>query len=513
MQDNESVVGIVSPEVPLLELRGISKQFPGVRALDNVSIKVGKGQVHVILGENGAGKSTLIKCIIGVEKANDGQLLWNGKEIVFKDIKDAYAHGIAAIYQELSNVGCLSVVENMFMGHEILVKNTKNIVDWKAQRIRARHYLSEVGCDVDINTKFEALSMGQKQLIEIARAMERGAQLIIMDEPTASLSRFEIDQILDLMKHLRNNGVSIIFITHKLDEAKLVGDVVTVLKDGKKIGETMDIKDVTEKQIISMMVGRTLKEKYPTREHKIREKILDVEHLTGLKFTDVSFSLNRGELLGIFGLIGAGRTEMARALAGADEKAGGKIIVDGVEKHITSPKNGIKSGIAYLTENRKEEGLILIHDVVENVSLASLKSFESKMKALNLKKRSKISTDICKKLNLRPLLMKRNAMDFSGGNQQKIVLAKWVLVNAKIYIFDEPTKGVDVGAKTEIYTIMNNLLANGAAIIMITSEMEELLGMSDRVMTMYQGHKTGELVNDESTTEEKVMTLATGGKL
>ena len=513
MLENVVVADAASQDIPLLELRGITKQFPGVRALDNVSLSVGRGQVHAVLGENGAGKSTLIKCIVGVLEANDGQMFWDGEEIVFKDIKDAYAHGISVIYQELSNVGCLSVVENIFIGDEKLVGKTKGIIDWKTQRQRARQYLDEVGCNVDLNTKMEKLGMGQKQLIEIARAMERGARLIIMDEPTASLSRFEIDAMLKLMQKLKDKGVSIIFITHKLDEAKQVGDVVTVLKDGKKIGETMDIHTVTEDQIISMMVGRTLKDKYPARVPHIGDTVLKVEGLTGLKFTDVSFEVKAGELLGIFGLIGAGRTEMARSLAGVDGKAAGRVIVDGTEHNIMSPRQGIAAGIAYLTENRKEEGLVLIHDVVENVSLATVQNFRNKLGILNLKKRAKASTDICRKLNLRPLLMKRRAMDFSGGNQQKLVLARWMLVQTKVYIFDEPTKGVDVGAKTEIYAIMNELLSNGAAIIMITSEMEELLGMSDRVMTMYQGRKTGELINDESITEEKVMTFATGGKL
>lgn len=502
-----------SSVTPLFELKGIIKQFPGVRALDDVSIKFGKGQVHAILGENGAGKSTLIKCIVGIEKANDGEFFWDGEVVHFKDVKEAYERGISVIYQELSNVGCLSVAENMFIGNEIRIGGSKGVIDWKAQRIRARKYLDEVGCNVDINTKMETLGVGQQQLVEIARAMERNAKLIIMDEPTASLSQFEIEHLLELMLRLKKQGVSIIFITHKLDEAKRVCDVVTVIKDGKKVGETMDIADVTEDQIISMMVGRSLKEKYPSRTPHIGKTVMQVNNLSGERFTDISFEVKKGELLGIFGLVGAGRTELARVIFGADERADGEIIVNGTKQNIQSPQDAIRAGIAYLTEDRKINGLVLIHDVVENVTIAALRRFTNKFGMLNLKKREKAAQDICESLNLRPLNLKMNAMNFSGGNQQKIVLGRWMIEDMAVYIFDEPTKGVDVGAKTEIYSIMNKLLDNGAAVIMITSEMEELLGMSDRVMTMYLGRKTGELINDENITEEQVMVLATGGKL
>ena len=497
----------------LLELKAITKEFPGVRALDNVSITIDSGKIHVILGENGAGKSTLIKCIIGVEKPNDGEMIWNGSKTVIRSIQEAFDLGIAVIYQELNNVPCLSVVENMFINNEIRVGKSKVLIDWKRQRARAREFLDRVGCSVDVNILMEKLGTGQRQLVEVAKALERGAKLIIMDEPTSSLSRTEIDHMLEIMENLKRSGVAIIFITHKLDEAKKVGDVVTVLKDGKKIGETQYLVDVSEDQIIKMMVGRTLTEKYPARKTNITDEMIRIENFTGLKYEDISFCVRKGEMLGIFGLVGAGRTEMVRGLFGADEVARGTVEFDGKKVTINSPVDAIKNGIVYVTENRKEEGLVLIHDVVENASLATLRQYANSAHMLHLRKREHASKKAAQRVNLRPLQLRKRAMDFSGGNQQKIVLSKWILANAKLFIFDEPTKGIDVGAKTEIYTIMNDLLAEGAAIIMITSEMQELLGMSDRIMTMYEGRKTAELLNDGSVTQEQIMIFATGGRV
>lgn len=494
---------------PLLELQGLTKQFPGVLALDHVDLKINEGEIHILLGENGAGKSTLIKSIIGVVQPNEGTMRWRGEETHTHSIREAYDLGIAVIYQELSNIQCLNVVENMFVGNEI---RHGVLIDWKEEYRQAQEYLQKVGCDIDPNTICEKLGMGQKQMVEIAKALQRKARLIIMDEPTASLSRKEIDVLLDLMLQLQKQGISILFITHKLDEAQKVGNVVTVLKDGKRVGETMPIEQADEDTIIHMMVGRSLEEKYPERHAQIGEELLRVENLSGEKFSDISFAVRKGEVLGVFGLVGAGRTETMRGLFGADPVSEGHIFLGGKEISMHSPQQAIANGIVLISENRKEEGLILIHDVVENATLPTLSSF-GKYGFVSNSARVKKTMEYGERVNLRPLHIYKNAMNFSGGNQQKIVIEKWAMSNAKVYIFDEPTKGVDVGAKVEIYAIMNQLAEAGAAVIMVSSEMQEILGMSDNVMVMYEGKKTGYVKKGPNMTHENLMILGTGGQI
>ncbi len=497
--------------IPLLEIRGLTQIFPGVIALDKVDLTINQGEIHVLLGENGAGKSTLIKSIMGINQPNEGEFLWEGKPFRNSCVADAHRMGIATIYQELSNIPCLSVVENMFVGNEIARAGFRHVIDWKKQRELAKTYLAKVGCMVSPNEICENLGMGQKQLVEIAKALMHQAKLIIMDEPTSSLSRKEIDELLALMQDLKQKGVSILFITHKLDEAQHVGDVVSILKDGKRVGETIPMSQVDEEEIIRMMVGRELTEKYPSRNVKIGETVLKVEGLSGAAFHDVSFELRKGELLGVFGLVGAGRTETMRGIFGADPVSGGSVELNGKRLQIKSPTDAIRAGIVLISENRKEEGLVLIHDVVDNATLPTLSSFRNAL-LLNHKKRREKTTEYGQMMNLRPMQIDKEAMNFSGGNQQKIVIEKWVIANAEIYIFDEPTKGVDIGAKTEIYSIMNMLLEKGASIIMVSSEMQEILGMSDRIMVMYEGKKTGIISNDENATHENLMILGTGGK-
>ena len=494
----------------LLRLTKLRKHFPGVLALDDVDISIAKNEIHVLLGENGAGKSTLIKSIIGVVKPDAGEMLWDGELVHPVSIKEAYDLGIAVIYQELSNIGPLSVVENMFVGNEI---EKHGIINWKKQKSEAVKYLKEAGTDIDPDTLCENMGMGQKQMVEIAKALQRKARLIIMDEPTASLSRGEIDNLLELMSKLKDQGISILFITHKLDEAKKVGDVVTVLKDGKKVGETTPMADVTEDEIIHMMVGRTLDEKYPISNATIGETLIEVKNLTGADYEDVSFSVRSGEIMGVFGLVGAGRTETMRGLFGADPKFDGEVWLEGEQIYINSPSDAIRQGIVLVSENRKEEGLILIHDVVENSTLPTLNQYTKYANVLNQKERRSKTLEISQSVKLKPLYLDRKVMDFSGGNQQKIVIQKWLLADAHVYIFDEPTKGVDVGAKTEIYGIMNSLAESGAAVIMVSSEMQEIIGMSDSVLTMYEGKVTGYLDENQKITHEKLMVLGTGGKL
>jgi ribose transport system ATP-binding protein len=494
-------------EIPLLELKNITKEFPGVTALSHVNLKIKQNEIHLVLGENGAGKSTLIKTIIGINKPEEGEIFWMGKPVRINHIKDAYNLGIAVIYQELNNVPCLSVVENMFLGRE--QKRGRLFVDWKEQKAKARRALECVGLqDIDLDIPMEKLGMGYRQLIEIARIVDSDAKFIIMDEPTSSLSRTEIDSLLNLMVDLNKRGIAILFITHKIDEAKRVGHVVTVLKDGKNSGSTVDVNTVSEDDIIAMMVGRKVEEKYPKRSITIGEEIFHCENLSSQKFSGISFDLRKGELLGIFGLIGAGRTELVRTIFGADSLLGGRIFIYGKEVVIKNPRFAIDKGIVLITENRKEEGLILIHSVLENTTIVTLKEFLNGP-LLNNKKRTSRVIDIGKKLQLRPVDPQMNAINFSGGNQQKIVIMKWLMSGARIFIFDEPTKGVDVGAKVEIYTIMNQLLEQGSSIIMISSEIPEVMGMSDRIMTMYEGIKTGIIENNHNVTEEQILTMAT----
>ncbi|HAX53031.1 sugar ABC transporter ATP-binding protein [Muricomes intestini] len=499
-------------DVPLLEMRGITKVFPGVVALDNVNLTVKQGEVHLLLGENGAGKSTLIKTIIGINKPEGGEIFWLGQLMKIHSLKDAYELGISVIYQELSNIPCLSIVENMYLGFE---KRKNGLIDWKKQRVCARKALDRVGLsDIDVDTPMEKLGMGQRQLVEIAMAIDRKAKLIIMDEPTSSLGRSEIDFLMELMLELNREGVSILFITHKLDEAKRVGTRVTVLRNGKNSGATMSVKDVTEEDIIQMMVGRTLEEKYPKRKNvRIGKEILRCQGLCADKFDEISFAVKEGEMLGIFGLIGAGRTELVRAIFGADPLATGNLIFNGEEIEVKRPRDAIRQGVVLITENRKEEGLILIHNVIENGTIVPLEKFQNKLGFIDNKKRLAAIEEYGQELNLRPMQPEKLAMNFSGGNQQKIVIMKWLISGAKVFIFDEPTKGVDVGAKVEIYNIMNRLLENGASIIMVSSEIDEILGMSDRVMVMYEGKQTGIVKNDGSIGEEEILTLATGGTL
>ncbi|MDR1534509.1 MAG: sugar ABC transporter ATP-binding protein [Planctomycetota bacterium] len=497
-------------DAPLLEMRDITKIFPGVTALDRVNLTVKRGEIHVLLGENGAGKSTLIKTIVGINRPEGGDIWWQGDKIGVATVQEAYDLGIAVIYQELNNIPCLSVVENLYLGKE--KKRNGVFIDWREARRCARIALGRVGLEnLDVDLPMEKLGMGHRQLIEIARAVDHDAKFIIMDEPTSSLSRGEIDSLLNLMTRLNGMGIAILFITHKLDEARKVGHVVTVLRDGRNSGPTQDISRVSEDDIIRLMVGRTIEEKYPKRVSGIGDELFRCENLCASKFDDISFGVRRGELFGIFGLVGAGRTEVARGIFGADPLLAGRIFVEGREIRVRAPRDAIDSGIVLITENRKEEGLVLMHSVVENVTIVTLRQFVKGPLLSNSSRRGKVR-ELGERLRLRPLHPEKNVADFSGGNQQKIVVMKWLLSGAKVFIFDEPTKGVDVGAKVEIYAIMNQLLAEGAAIVMISSEIPEILGMSDRVMTMYEGIQSAVFANDGTLTQERILTMATGGK-
>jgi ribose transport system ATP-binding protein len=505
-----SVYTIIEPPAhqPLLELKNVTKRFPGVTALSNVNLTIQENEIHLLLGENGAGKSTLIKTIIGINKPDEGEIFWMGNPMRINGVKDAFDIGIAVVYQELNNIPCLSVVENIYLGNE--KRKGRYFVDWKEEKKRAKKALEYVRLEnIDLDMPMEKLGIGQRQLVEIARLSEHKAKLIIMDEPTSSLSRSEIDNLLNIMVDINKTGVSILFITHKLDEAKKVGHIVSVLKDGKNSGRTMPVDDLSEDDLITMMVGRKIEDKYPKRIIKIGKELFRCENISSSKFRNISFGVHRGEILGVFGLIGAGRTEIMRCIFGIDPLTEGKTYIDGKEVVIKNPYTAICNEIAFISENRKEEGLTLIHNLVENATICALRNFR-KYLVINNKKREKAVFEFGDNVALRPLIPQLQVLNFSGGNQQKIVIMKWLMLGAKIFIFDEPTKGVDVGAKVEIYNLMNKLLMNGASIIMISSEIPEIIGMSDRIMVIHEGNQMGIIKNDGKVKEEAIMLMATG---
>lgn len=492
--------------VPFIELKGVSKVFPGVKALDDINMEVYKGEILGLVGENGAGKSTLIKILTGAHKQDLGQILINGKQVVIQDPKHAMKLGITAIYQELNIVEQLSVAENVFLGREIR-KNGFTVV--KEMSKRAKDLLMELGQDINPKTNISKIGMGKKQMVEIAKALCVKTQLLIMDEPTSSLTGNEVKELLRTIKELKQKGIAIIFISHRLEEITEICDRVMVMRDGKKV-TTLPIKEANQEELIRLMVGRDLKNQFPKVEVKIGEEALKIENFTrnGV-FKDVSFIVNRGEILGLAGLVGAGRTEVARAIFGADAIDSGTAYINGKKVHIKSPEDAMKHKIAFLTEDRKGQGLVLDNTVNFNMNLASLK--KSKTGILLSKKKLKDRTiETIKKLNLNPPSDTFMVRKLSGGNQQKAVIGKWLNTDADIFIFDEPTRGIDVGAKVEVYNIINDLVLNGAAVIMISSELMEILGMSDRIVVMHEGRVTKELLRKDAN-QENIMMAASGG--
>lgn len=491
---------------PLLELRQIAKGFPGVQALSDVSLEVYPGEVHCLLGENGAGKSTLIKILTGAYERDSGQILWEGQEVRHWDTAAALERGVAAIYQELSLIPQLSVAENIFLGRE---PRRYGLVDWPAIRREAARLMGELELGAAPDTPVGQLGMGHQQMVEIAKALSRDARVLIMDEPTSSLSDNEISHLKQVVKALRDRGVAIIYISHKLDEVKELGDRITVLRDGRKVGSGL-VSELTEDQMVSLMVGRQLTAKFPKAAVPPGAPVLTVKGLrAGSAVKEVSFTVRAGEVVGLFGLVGAGRTEMARAVFGADPKDAGTVEIDGQPVQIRSPVDAIHAGIAFLTENRKQEGLVLGLDLMLNSTLTSLDRF-TRRGWLDVRSQRERARELVTALKVRPPMIQRAARDLSGGNQQKVVLAKWLCREARVFIFDEPTRGIDVGAKVEVYQLMNDLVARGAAILMISSELPEILGMSDRILVMREGRLVREFTRDEAS-QERILRAATGG--
>ncbi len=481
----------------VLELKGITKIFPGVKALNNVQFQLLPGEVHALMGENGAGKSTFIKVITGVHKAEEGEIFLNGKKVDFKGPKDAQEAGIAAVYQHPTSYPHLTVTENIFMGHEI-VKN--HMIQWGTMNEEANKLLQKLDADFDARAEMGALSVAQQQMVEIAKAISTNARIIILDEPTASLTRAESEKLYKLVDQLKEDGVSIIFISHRFEDMYRLASRVTVFRDSQYIG-TYPVDGITNADLIKAMVGREITTMYPKPKVKIGGEMLRIEHFskTGY-FKDVSFDVHAGEILGMTGLVGAGRTEVVEAVCGITQADEGKVYLEGKEVHIRKPADAMEKGIILLPEDRQKEGLIMSWGLGRNVTLPIMGKYARR--GLNdERKEREISRDLLESVDTKAVDIFQPASSLSGGNQQKVVVAKALAQEMKVVIMDEPTKGVDVGAKAEIYAIMGDLAKQGYAIILISSEMPEILGMADRIVVMCNGRKTGELMREDATQE------------
>lgn len=490
----------------IVELKNIRKTFPGVVALNKMNLNVRPGEIVGLIGENGAGKSTLIKTLTGVYRPDEGQILVDGREVKFKNPQEAINAGIACVYQELNIERLLSVADNIYINKWL---RKGKLLDYKTMWVKSQEIMKSLGQDVDVRKPAGTYGMGIQQMIEIAKAILVNAKCIIMDEPTSSLSEKEVNQLIQTCRELKSRGIGILFVSHKLEELFTLCDRVTVIRDGEFI-DTKDIADWDNDSLIKAMVGRTLDNQFP-KEYgtRTKEPMLNVEHLeeAGV-IQDISFEAYGGEILGFSGLVGAGRTETMRAIFGADKIDGGKIFVKGKETKITSPAKAIKAGIAFLTEDRKGQGLVLAQSIKTNMVLANMKGFS---KGLFLDDKRIVDAD---NQNMEALSIKATSIDevvqqLSGGNQQKVVIGKWINTDCDIFIFDEATRGIDVGAKVEVYQVMNSLVRQGKCVIMISSEMPEILGMSDRVIVMRDGRITGEINReDDAFNQEDIMKAA-----
>ncbi len=494
----------------LLEMRNIVKTFPGVKAVDNVTLRVRPGTVHALVGENGAGKSTMMKILAGEHSPNAGEIWFDGEKVEIKTTQDAFDVGVSTVYQELNLVNEMTIAENMFLGREPRQKN-KLFVDSHYINSETAKYLEGIGLgSFTPKTKLNKLSVSQQQMVEIAKGIHRGSSLIVLDEPTSAITDAEVATLFKLINELKAKGITFIYISHKLDEIFEITDEVTVMRDGQYV-DTVATSDLTEKSLVSLMVGRELTHLFPKTEVEIGDVVFEAKNLTRKgAFENVSFQIRQGEIVGLSGLMGAGRTEVARAIFGLDPLDGGEMFLDGLPYEVKKPIDAIRHGIAYVPEDRKEVGLCLGRPILENISLASLEMFTNKG-FLDLKYERQEAEEISKQLQTKTHSLDVNVNTLSGGNQQKVVLSKWLIRPLKVLILDEPTRGIDVGAKSEIHKLMCKFAAKGMAVIMISSELPEILGMSDRILVMHEGEFKGELSREEAT-QESVMTLATGGK-
>ena len=490
----------------LLSMQDITKQYPGVLALDSVSIDLYEGETHALVGENGAGKSTFIKVLAGAIKPDAGKIVIGGKTYTEMSPVIAHSLGIEVIYQEFNLMPTLTVEENVFIGN---IPNKKGIINRKEMKRRTTEIFESMGVDIDPKTIVSELSMAYMQMVEIARALSKNVKILIMDEPTAPLTASEVEVLFQIMERLHKQGVTIIYISHRLNEIFRITDRLTIIRDGKKIG-TYATKDMTRERLICGMVGREMSDTFPERNYPIGETILSVDKLCGNGVKDVTFDLHRGEILGFGGLVGAGRTEIMRVLFGADPKDSGKVKLKDKEINSQSPRESIEQGIVLIPEDRKRQGVILNLPIAENIILPNLKSI-SKLGLVGNKREKVMVDEQMEALKIAAPSAAQFVKNLSGGNQQKVVLAKWMACSSEVLIFDEPTRGIDVGAKQEIYKLMNALCERGAAIIMISSEMEELLGMSDRIVVLCEG-KQMEILGKDKFSQEAVLALASGNQ-
>jgi len=494
----------------ILEMRNITKLFPGVKALDNVNLKVKSGAIHALIGENGAGKSTLMNVLSGIYQYGtySGEIIYQGKECNFKNVKDSEKIGIGIIHQELALIPYLSIGENIFLGNE---REQHKFISWNETHIKAKELLKKVGLKEDSNTLIKDIGVGKQQLVEIAKALAKDVKLLILDEPTAALNEEDSNNLLDLLLELKRDGITSIIISHKLNELLKIADYITIIRDGGTI-ETLNIKEevINEDRIIKGMVGRELTNRFPIRDPKIGEIVFEVRDWNVYNpfiedkkdINDVNFNVRRGEIVGFSGLMGSGRTELAMSVFGRayGKRISGKIIKDGKEIVLKNVRQAIDNGLAYVTEDRKSAGLVLIQDIKSNISLANLKKI-SKKQFVDDHKEIQVAEEYRKKLNIKSSSIFQNTGNLSGGNQQKVVLSKWIFTDPEVLILDEPTRGIDVGAKFEIYTIINRLADEGKSIIFISSELPEILGVCDRVYVMNEGRIVGELSKKDASQE------------
>ena len=485
----------------ILTLKNITKEFPGVKALDDVTINIERGTIHGLVGENGAGKSTLIKVLAGIYQPNKGEIILDGKPCRFNSPIEARRAGISVVHQEIKLAEPLSVAENMFLGN-VQLKN--GLVDWKGMRRRAQEIVEDLGMDIDINAQVSSLTVAKKQIVEIMHAINNNSRILIMDEPSAVLTDRELEVMFRIVKQLRDKGITIIYISHRLDEIFGLCSNVSVLRDGRHI-DTIPVASVDRQGLINMMVGREMGQEYPKEVGNVGGTILEVKNLSRGILQDISFEVKSGEVFGISGLVGAGRTELARAILGIDKPESGEVYVRGKKVHYRTFADAIRDGLGLIPEDRKLQGLVQIMSVKRNTTLVNMKRV-LRAGVISSSLEEKLSKEYANKLHVVTPSMETEVQYLSGGNQQKVVIAKWLFQNSEILFLDEPTRGIDVGAKAEIYRLINRMAKEGKTIIMISSEMPELLGLCDRIMVMHEGHKMGEL-NAAEATQEMIMAL------
>lgn len=488
---------------PLLESRGLTKSFPGVLALENVSFDLRAGEIHALVGENGAGKSTLIKILTGVHKPDSGKVLIDGITVASSSPLDMRRRGVAAIYQELSLVPALPVHANLFLGQE---RGRRGLIDEKEEKRLTNDIMSRLGVRIDPDVPVRSLTVAQQQMVEIGRALVRDCRILILDEPSAALSPMEVGRLLDILRELADNRLGIVFISHRLEEVMQISDRITVLRDGELVA-TRRTSDLSRQRLIEMMVGRTIENEFPARERVEKYGGLEVQHLSGESVRDISFNARRGEVLGLAGLMGAGRTEIARIIFGADIASIGSVRIDGKELRIRSPRDAIRSGICLLTEDRKYQGLVLKLSAQDNFALGNLDRWSTGGWINKHLEHARFMRHV-DALRIRIASADQRAETLSGGNQQKLLVARWLEAESQVVIFDEPTRGIDVGAKYEMYNLINELTALGKVVIVISSELQELLGICDRLLVIRRGRISGEIADARSASQEEVMALA-----